>query len=157
MKLVKENRRLRGMLAGGVVECLSHIHNRQLDPLALFPPQSPKEQVQALFRTVFPSEPAGPLPPQVTDHNPVGMPIAERTLVDADDFRTRGSRSPQLLPQILLLQGLDRLPVQMELFGHVLNTRVPTRERNAPARHRRGARSIIRYGSALAAAGGSPE
>ena len=83
MKLAKENWRLRGMLAGGVVECLSHIHNRPLDPLALFPPQSPKEQVQALFRTVFPSEPAGPLPPQVTDHNPVGMPIAERTLVDS--------------------------------------------------------------------------
>ena len=54
------------------------------------------------------------------------MPFADGNLVDADDFRPRRPRPPQLLLHVLLLQGLDRLPVQMELFGHVPNTRIPT-------------------------------
>jgi hypothetical protein len=43
-----------------------------------------------------------------------------RHLIDPADLRPRHPDPPELLAHILLIQLLDRLPVQMKLVGHVL-------------------------------------
>ena len=53
-------------------------------------------------------------------------PLRIGQLVDPDDLRPRRSRSPQLRRHVLLLQRLDRLPVQMGLPGNIANRRDTT-------------------------------
>jgi hypothetical protein len=53
------------------------------------------------------------------------MPFSDRNLVNANYLRPRDTRSAQHLSHVLHLQGLDRPPVQAQLFGDVLNTRIP--------------------------------
>src|SRR5271166_5227356 len=50
--------------------------------------------------------------------NPVGVTFADRKLVDADDLRTRRA-------SVLLVQRLDRVPVQSQFVRHVLDRRLP--------------------------------
>src|SRR5208337_2717935 len=85
-----------------------------------------KEQIHARFRTVCATKPDGARSNQVTHHDPVRMPLANRQFVDPDDQRPRRTCSPQLLRHVLLLQRLDRLPVQMGLPGNIANRRDTT-------------------------------
>src|SRR4030042_5452697 len=124
MKLVKQNRRLGGMLLGRVSKGLPHVHDRQSDSLALLRPQSRKEETQTRLRTVLAPKPNRPLPLQVADHNAVIVAFPNRNLVEAYHLRPRGPHATYLLPQVLHLQGLDRSPIKMQFFGYVPNTRI---------------------------------
>jgi len=121
VELVEQDRRLRGvrLLPGGLQERLPHIHDRDLDLLALLGAQPRIEGVHGGLRAVHTPEPDRALPDQIGDHDPVGVPLLDRHLVDADDLRPRGAGTPQLLPHVLLLQLLDRVPVQAQFPGDV--------------------------------------
>jgi len=121
VELVEENRRLGGvpLLFRGFQEGLPHVHHGGLDPLALLGSKPLVEGVHGGLGTVCSPEPDRPLPDQVRHHDPVGVPLADGHFVDPDDLRTRGAGTPELLPHVLLLQFLDRVPVQEHFLGDI--------------------------------------
>ena len=125
VELVEQNCRLRGvsLLLRGLHERLPHVHDRDLDPLALLGSKPLVEGVHGSFRAVHTPEPDGALADQVGHNDPVGVPLADRHLVDPDDLRPRGAGTTELLPHVLLLQLLDRVPVQAQFLGDVLDAR----------------------------------
>ena len=114
---------MRRISPGRVPKGLPHVHDRQSDSFALLRPQPRKEEIQTRLRTVFPAKPDGPAPHQIAHHNAVIVTFANRNLVDSNHLRPRGPNPPELLPHILLLQGLDRLPIQVQFLGHILKGR----------------------------------
>jgi len=52
--------------------------------------------------------------------------LLDRDLVDANYLRRRCPCPSQLLPHVLLLELLHRVPVEMQLLGDVLDRRGPT-------------------------------
>ncbi len=71
----------------------------------------------------MPPKPDRPPPPQVADHDAVGVSLADRDLVDPDHLGSRRPRPAQLLPHVLHLQVLDHPPIQVRFLGHVLDGR----------------------------------
>src|SRR6266571_4071040 len=126
VELVEEDAGLRGVALGRVPERLPHVHHSHANPRALVGPQPLEELVHAGLGAVLAPEPDGPLPDQIADHDPVAVPLLDRDLIDADHLRARPSRPPQLLPHVLLLEILDRVPVEMQFLGDVLDRRGPT-------------------------------
>jgi hypothetical protein len=74
-----------------------------------------------LVGPVLQAKPDRPLPVQVADHDPMGVALADRELVDADAARTRCASARQLRPHVLLVQFLDRVPVQMQPGSDILD------------------------------------
>ena len=54
------------------------------------------------------------------------MALADRDLVDADRLRPRGAGALELRTHVLLVQLLDRVPVQAQFLGNVLDRRRAT-------------------------------
>src|ERR1035438_10217474 len=77
-------------------------------------------------RAVPPAEPNRPAPFQIADHDPVGVALADRDLIDPNDLRPRGSYTPDLFAHVVHLQPLDRLPVQVQLRGDVADRATST-------------------------------
>jgi len=126
MELVEQNGRLRSMALGGVAERFPHVHNRDLDT-AGFPLSEPLvEGSHALLGTVDASKPDGPSTHQVADHDPVAVLFSDRDLVDPDHARSVAAAPAKLLSHVLLLELLDRVPVEPQLLGHVLDRRRST-------------------------------
>ncbi len=124
VKLVEQNGS-----CGGVVRLfrrgckrLPHVHNRDLDLSTLRWSHPGVEGIQACFRAVRPSKPDGASAEQVTHHDSVGMPLADRYLIDPDDPRPRRASAPQLLLHVLLVQGFDGVPIQPQLAGNGFDT-----------------------------------
>jgi hypothetical protein len=126
MKFVVQNSRLGSMSLGRVLKGLPHIHDGQSDLSALLSAQFLKKEIHTRFRPIFTSEPNRPLPQKITHHNPVGMPLPNRYLVDANHLRTRQPHSFQLFPHVFFFQRLHRLPVQVKLLRYIRNSRIPT-------------------------------
>src|SRR5262244_1305986 len=121
MELVEQNLGLRGMgrLERRGAKGLPHIHHRQANVLALRGSQPGVEHIHALLRPISSPEPEHPPPRQVADDNAVGIPLADGNLVDADEQGPRGACPAPLLLHVLLVQLLDRLPVQVQLPGDI--------------------------------------
>src|SRR6202035_3351437 len=51
------------------------------------------------------------------------VPRSDRDLVYANHLRGRLPRTPQLLGHVLLVEGLDRFPIEVEFLSHVLDCR----------------------------------
>src|SRR5262245_8028400 len=132
VEFVKQDGCLRRMggLKGGGAERLPHVHDRQADLEALLGPQLLVEQIHTGLRAIFAPKPQHTAALQVTHHDPVAVPALDRHLLDPNHPRARRPRSPQLFPHVLLLQLLDRVPVQPQFLGHRLN-----RCRPAPPAH----------------------
>src|SRR5947209_5731201 len=123
VELVVQDRGLRGVafLEGGGAEGLPHVHDGQANPPAFLGAQPGEELVQAGLGAVLATEPDGAAPLQVADDDAVAMPLGDGDLVDADHPR-RGRTGPtQLLAHVLLVQLLDRMPIERELLGHLLD------------------------------------
>jgi len=125
MELVVKDGGLRDILLCRLLESLPHVHDRQSDLLGLLGPQRFVKQVHTLFRSVRSTKPDRPPSDEIADNDPVGMPLSDRDLVDADDLRRRCPRPPELLSHVLLLQLLDRVPVETSLLRHILNRHRP--------------------------------
>lgn len=123
VELVEQDRGLRRVGFGGVAKRLPHVHQGELDAAALRLAEEGVELAHAGLGAILPAEPDRPLPIEVADHDAVDVTFADRDLVDADALRSGGSRASQLRSHVLLLQFLDRMPVERELLGHVLDRR----------------------------------
>src|SRR5713101_161507 len=87
----------------------------------------------ANHRTAPCSPPSGPRPKpdrappnEVAHHDPIGVPLADRDLVDANGLGTRRTRFGELRAHVLLFQRLDSVPVEIEFLRDVLDRRLPT-------------------------------
>src|SRR5438876_10425632 len=70
-----------------------------------------------------PMVPDRPTANKVTDHDPVAVAFADRNLVNPDHLRTRRAHALELSFHVLLVQRLDRVPVQRQFLRHVLDRR----------------------------------
>ena len=105
---------------------LPHVHDRKANARALLLAEPGVELAHARLRAVLAAEPDRPAAQQVADHDPVGVTFADRYLVDADHLRTRRARALELGFHVLLVQRLDRVPVQRQFRRHILDRRRPT-------------------------------
>src|SRR6185437_3682434 len=122
MKFVVQNGGLGSTRFSGVSKRLPHVHHRQANPTALWLSQLIKKPFQALFRTVLAAKPDRSSLFQVAHDNAVRVPFANRYLVNADHLGGGLTRTRKLRLQVLLVQLFDRMPVQLEFLGHVLDS-----------------------------------
>ena len=123
MELVEQDTRLRRMGRGGNAKRLPHVHHREANPRGFLGAEPGEECVHARFGAIRAAEPDRPPAQEIADDDPIGVPFPNRHLVDADDLRPGGAGAPQLLAHVLLLERLDRVPLQLQLLGDVLDSR----------------------------------
>jgi hypothetical protein len=75
------------------------------------------------MRPVLAAKPDRPAPQQIAHHDPIGVALADRDLVDANHLRTRRAGVLELGFHVLLVERLDRVPVQLQLRCHILDRR----------------------------------
>jgi len=126
VELVEQDRGLRRSRRGGVAERLPHVHHRQADAVALALAQPGVELRHAGLGPVLTAKPDRPLALQVADDDAVAVALADRDLIDADRLRSWLPGAGELDLHVLLLQRLDRLPVEPQLLGHVADRGLPT-------------------------------
>ena len=123
MELVEQDSRLGRFLVGDIAKRFPHIHHRQANAFCLVFPEPIVKLAHTGLGAVLATEPDRSTPDQIADHDAVGMPLADRDLVDADGLGTRRAGTFKLRPHVLLLQRLHRVPVELQFPGHVLNGR----------------------------------
>ena len=126
MKLIKENGYRGHILPRRVLKGLPHVHHRQLNLVRLLAPKPLVKPIHTLFRSILPAIPNGPSPSQITHHNPIPMPLPQCNLVNPDHPRPRNRAPSELLLHVLLVQGLHRMPIQLQLFRDILHRHPPT-------------------------------
>src|ERR1039458_3367825 len=97
-----QNRRLRGVMTGGVVKRFPHVHHCQTDLFGLLFPDKPIELVHAGLGPILAAEPDRAMTDEVADDNAVGVSLANRDLVDADALRSRRTGTLELRAHVLL-------------------------------------------------------
>ena len=88
MELVEEDAGLGSMGLGRGSKRLPHVHDSHSNTLAFPGPQPLEELVHARLGAILAAKPDGPPSYQVTHDDPVGVPLPDRDLVDADHFRS---------------------------------------------------------------------
>jgi len=126
VELVEQDAGLRRVGLGGVPKRLPHVHHGHANPRALLGPQPREELVHAGLGAILAPEPDRPLPDQVAHQDAVDVALLDRDLVDTDYLRRRCPCPSQLLPHVLLLELLHRVPVEMQLLSDVLDRRGTT-------------------------------
>ena len=109
------------MLTRSVFKGFPHVHERKPYPLGFRGSEPFIEELQALLRTVGSPEPDGPSPLQIADDDPVGVALTDGDLVKADALRPGIADTAEFLSHVLLFQSVDRLAVQMQLLGNILD------------------------------------
>ena len=138
VKLVEENRRLRCARCGRLAKRLPPVPHRQANARAFLLAKPVVELRHARLRTVFAAEPDRAHPDQIAHHDTIGVTFPDRDLVDADRLGSRRARFGKLRLHVLLFQRLDRIPVQIQFLGNVLDRSLPA----APAHVMRKALGI---------------
>ena len=121
MELIVKDGRLRSMLTRSVFKGFPHVYDRKPYPFDFRGFEPFIEELQALLRTVGPSEPDGPFPLQIGDDDPVAVALTDRDLVNANGLGPGIPDTTEFLPHVLLFQSVDRLAVQMQLSGNILD------------------------------------
>lgn len=94
--------------------------------LAFFAAEPGIEPVHALLGAIGAAKPNRPPTEQVADHNAVAVTLADGDLVDTNRLR-RGRAGPlELRAHVVLVQLLDRVPIQPQFVGHGLDRAVAT-------------------------------
>lgn len=93
-------------------ERLPHVHHSQPDALAHRRAEALVELVHTGLGAVLATEPDGSPTLEIAHHDAVGVALLDGHLVDADHLGPRSTLSAELLPHVLLLQLLDRVPVE---------------------------------------------
>ena len=114
------------MLACGAWVLVEFRNGFHANPRALLGPQPVEELVHAGLGAILAPKPDRPPAFQIAHHDPVRVALLDRDLIDADHLGTRCTLPAQLLPHVLLLQLLDRFPVEMKLLGDVPDGRCST-------------------------------
>ena len=134
MKLVEQDGCLRRPPNGDIAKRLPHVHDRQPNAARLLLAQPIVELLHAGFRAILAAKPDRPASDQVAHHNPIGMPLADGYLVDADGLRPWRADPLQLDPHVLLVQFLDGMPIQMQFLGHVPDRAVSAAPADKPGK-----------------------
>ncbi len=121
VELVEQDRCLRRVRGSRVAKRLPRIHHRQANGCCLPLAEPAVELPHARFRTILSAEPDRTLSNEVAHNDAVGMALPDRDFVDADRLRSRRACLGQLRRHVLLLQRLDRIPVQLQFFGNILD------------------------------------
>src|SRR5437660_1350245 len=126
MELVEQDAGLGSVARRRQPKGFPHVHDGEAQPRS-FPRAEPRvELIQARLRAIRPAKPDRPLPDEIADDDAVGVPLADRDLVDPDDLWARRPGAAQLLAHVLLLQGLHGVPVEVQLLGYVPDRRGAT-------------------------------
>lgn len=125
MELVEQDGGLRGIAMRRGTECLPHVHHRQADLLALGDPQPVEKLIQIRLAASVATEPDRSVSKQVAHHDAIGVPLADRDLVDADDLWRWRPQPSHLLLHVLHFKRLDRLPIQMGFPCYCGDARLP--------------------------------
>jgi hypothetical protein len=102
------------------------IHDGQADFPGFLGPQPHEELVEAGFRTVLAAEPNRPSSDEIAHHDAVLLALAHGDFVDANDFGIGSRGAAKLLAHVQLVEFLDGLPIQCQLFGHRLHRGIVT-------------------------------
>ena len=121
MELVVKDSSLRGVLTGSLFKGFPHVHDRKPYPFDFLGSEPFIEEPQALLRTVGPTEPDGPPPLQIGDHDPVAVALTDGDLVNANRLGPGIADTAEFLPHILFFQNVDRLVVQVQFLGNILD------------------------------------
>jgi hypothetical protein len=113
VELVVENRRARDLLFRAPGKGPPHVHHRQSHAAALADSQPLVKLIHALLRAISSSEPDRATADQIADDDPIAVAFADGQLVDADDRRSGVAGASDLLLHVLLLQILNRLPIEV--------------------------------------------
>ena len=125
MELVEQNRGLRRMYLRRQAEGLPHVHHRKAKTRTLLRTEPGVELAHARLRTVLTAEPDRPAAHQIAHHDPVGVALADRDLVDPDHLRAGRASARELGLHVLHLQRLDRVPIERQFLRNVLDRRLP--------------------------------
>ncbi len=126
MELIKQDSCIGRVDLSGITKRLPHVHHCEPHTLAALLPEKGVKLLEACLGAVFTAEPDRTLTDEIADHDAIDMAFADRELIDADHLRGRHGRALELRAHILLLQLLDRMPVELELLGHRLDGRTCT-------------------------------
>ena len=131
MELVIQNRRLRGLVGRHIVKRFPHIHHRKADASTPRRPKPVIELSHAHFGTILPSKPDGSATNQIAHHDAEGNRFpANRDFIDTNYLGSRCAYTRQLRPHILLVQLLDRVPIQVQIPCHILHCFIATTAAN---------------------------
>src|SRR5262245_61743503 len=125
MELIEQNRGLRRMSPRRQAERFPHVHDSKPNARTLLLTEPSVELTHACLRAVRAAKPDRATPNEVAHHNPIGVSLADRYLIDADRFGGRRTRFGELRAHILHFKCLDRVPVEPEFLGDVLYGRLP--------------------------------
>jgi hypothetical protein len=106
---------------GGVAKRLPHVHHRQANTASLIRSEPRIKLTHTGLRAVLAAKPDGSAANEVADHDAVGVPFSNRDFINANHLRSWPARLSKLRSHVLLIQLLDRVPVELELLGNVLD------------------------------------
>ena len=109
------------MRGGRQAERLPHVHDGKAKARSLARAEPAIELAHARFRAVLAAGPDRPAAVKVAHHDPVGMPLADRNLVDAGRPLPRRAGALELGLHVLHLKRLDCVPIKHQFRRHVLD------------------------------------
>src|SRR6202048_5465719 len=102
---------------------LPHVHHSKANTRALL--AKPGVELRpSVFRSVLASKPDRSTPQKIADHDPIGMTLADRNLVDPDGQGTRPARACELRLHVLHLQRLDGVPIKRQFLRNIRDRRL---------------------------------
>src|SRR6202040_1364198 len=104
---------------------LPHVHYREPKARALLLTEPGVELAHARLQAVLAAKPNRPAAQQIAHHDPIGVTLPDRDLVNANFLRTRRAGALELGFHVLLVERLDRVPVQLQFRCHILDRRRP--------------------------------
>src|SRR6266540_2793056 len=121
MKLIVEDGRLWCILTCGFFKGFPHVHHGKPNMLGFSGAEPLVEEVHALFRAIFTSEPDRPSFLQIAHYDPIGVAFADGNFVNADYLWSWLPGTKKFLLHILYFKIFDRFTVKMKLLRNVLN------------------------------------
>src|SRR6516164_4251006 len=98
---------------------LPHVHHSKANTRALLLAKPGVELRHAGFRSVLAAKPDWSTPQKIADHDPIGMTLADRNLVDPDGQGTRRACACELRLHVLHLQRLDGVPIKRQFLRNI--------------------------------------
>jgi hypothetical protein len=121
MKLIEQNCGLRRSLGRRSPKRSPHVHHRQADATALLGAKPVVEGCHAGLGAIGAAKPDWPATNEVAHDDAIVLTFTDRDFVGADHFRSWGADARQLSCHVLLVELLDRIPIKVELLGHILD------------------------------------